>query len=235
MIIKLLSFLYKKVKKTDLNLNTNLSLYSVVEYFFKKGFFPFLRGSLRTCINSNIRSPFFLGQRVNFYSINKLSTGAGCYIGHSSHIDCTSINGLNLGDRVTIREYAWFQITSHLNDPGDGIFIDDSTYIGPYAKIGAAGKVEIGKKCQIGPSLTIIAEEHLFSNDSAIFDQGVSRSGVMIGNDCWFGAGVTILDGVTIGNGVVIGANSLVIRDIPSYSVAVGSPARVIKSRNENN
>lgn len=46
----------------------------------------------------------------------------------------------------------------------------------------------------------------------------------------WFGAGVTVLPGVTIGDNVVIGAGSIVTKDIPSHVIAVGNPARVIRS-----
>ena len=56
---------------------------------------------------------------------------------------------------------------------------------------------------------------------------------VTIGNDCWFGANVTVCPGVTIGNGVVIGAGSVVTRDIPDNCVAAGNPARVIRELSE--
>lgn len=53
---------------------------------------------------------------------------------------------------------------------------------------------------------------------------------IVIGDDCWIGANVTILVGVTIGHGCSIGAGPVVKRDIQALSVAVGSPARVIRS-----
>lgn len=56
---------------------------------------------------------------------------------------------------------------------------------------------------------------------------------IVIGEDCWIGSNVTILGGVKIGNGCVIGAGSIVTKNIPDYSVAVGNPARVIKNRKE--
>ncbi len=52
---------------------------------------------------------------------------------------------------------------------------------------------------------------------------------ITVGSDVWFGGGVKVLPGVTIGDNVVIGAGSVVVHDIPSGSVAVGNPARVIK------
>lgn len=53
---------------------------------------------------------------------------------------------------------------------------------------------------------------------------------VTIGDDCWIGGNVTILPGVNIGEGCTIGAGSVVTRDIPPFSVAVGSPCRVRKT-----
>lgn len=52
---------------------------------------------------------------------------------------------------------------------------------------------------------------------------------VKIGNDCWIGGQVIIMPGVTIGDGVTIGAGSVVTKDIPSFCVAIGSPAKVVK------
>jgi maltose O-acetyltransferase len=53
---------------------------------------------------------------------------------------------------------------------------------------------------------------------------------ITIGSDCWFGGGAIVCPGVTIGDGCVIGAGAVVTKDIPAYSLAVGNPARVVKS-----
>jgi|WetSurMetagenome_2_1015567.scaffolds.fasta_scaffold311290_1 acetyltransferase-like isoleucine patch superfamily enzyme len=52
---------------------------------------------------------------------------------------------------------------------------------------------------------------------------------LIIGDDCWFGQGVTILKGVTIGDGVVIGTKSVVTKDVPPFHIAAGNPAKTIK------
>ena len=59
----------------------------------------------------------------------------------------------------------------------------------------------------------------------------ISKGSVVVGNDVWLGTKCAILSGVTIGDGAVIGAYSVVAKDIPAYSIAVGNPARVIKKR----
>jgi virginiamycin A acetyltransferase len=60
------------------------------------------------------------------------------------------------------------------------------------------------------------------------------RKKIKIGNDVFIGANVTILDGIEIGDGAVIGAGSVVSKNIPPYSIAVGSPIRIIKKRFED-
>ena len=62
--------------------------------------------------------------------------------------------------------------------------------------------------------------------------QGEGIQGTInIENDVWIGAGCTVLTGVTIGEGSIIGSGSIVTKDIPKYSIAIGSPAKVIKNR----
>jgi acetyltransferase-like isoleucine patch superfamily enzyme len=98
--------------------------------------------------------------------------------------------------------------------------------------INAMGGVEIGSNVIIGPYCIIQTGNHRFDQiDKPIRLQGYVKDPVRIGDDCWLGANVIVLPGVTIGRGSVIGAGSVVTQDIPPYSVAVGNPARVVKSR----
>jgi len=66
-------------------------------------------------------------------------------------------------------------------------------------------------------------------------DKDITSNGpITVGNDVWIGAQVVILSGVTIGDGAVIAANSTVTKDIPPYAIAGGTPAKVLKSRFED-
>ncbi len=88
--------------------------------------------------------------------------------------------------------------------------------------------VTIGDDCFIGPNVSIYTACH--STDPV--ERNSRREWakpVKIGNNVWIGGSVTILPGVTIGDNVTIGAGSVVTRDIPSDSVAVGNPCKVIK------
>lgn len=68
----------------------------------------------------------------------------------------------------------------------------------------------------------------------ALFDLDFPQR-IKIGHDVWIGQGAIILPGVTIGNGSVIGAGTIVTKSIPSYAIAVGNPAKVIRFRFESN
>lgn len=95
------------------------------------------------------------------------------------------------------------------------------------------GEIKIGDYCMIGPFAQLYAVDHRFNDKSVpMRHQGHVGGSIIIEDDCWLGANVIVTKDVRIGKGSVIGANSVVTRDIPPYSIAVGAPAKVIKKRN---
>ena len=98
--------------------------------------------------------------------------------------------------------------------------------------IGCSGLIVIGDDVMLGPGVRIFSENHRFSRTTeTIKSRGVDRGTVSIGNDCWIASGVTITANVRIGTGVIVGAGSVVTSDLPDFSIAAGSPARVIRMR----
>jgi acetyltransferase-like isoleucine patch superfamily enzyme len=199
-------------------------------YLLQKGGRPVLRGIIWSAVRLRRPNGLMLGRGIEFVLPGKLVLGRGVSIGSYGYLDCSAVHGIVLEDRVTLRERIWVQCRSGLNVPAEGIVIGAGSYIGPNAVIGAGGAVAIGKGVQIGAGFTLSAESHV-ADDSGSFTSGhVSRRGIRIGDRCWFGNNVTVLDGVTIGDDCVIGAGAVVTRSIPSSSVAFGTPARVVKT-----
>ena len=89
--------------------------------------------------------------------------------------------------------------------------------------------VTIGDDCFIGPNVSIYTACHSTDSVERNTRQEWAKP-VTIGNNVWIGGSVSILLGVTIGDNVTIGAGSVVTRDIPSNTVAVGNPCKVVKS-----
>lgn len=94
------------------------------------------------------------------------------------------------------------------------------------------GKVRIGKNAQIAPNVAIYTAGHPVHPDSrnSGYEYGID---ITIGDNVWIGGNTCILPGVTIGNNVVIGAGSVVTKDLPDDSIAVGNPCRVIRKITE--
>ena len=174
----------------------------------------------------------FVGARTRLLFPRRLHVGRNVFIGDDSYVSALSVNGVRLGNNVRIREGAWIQATSTLDQPGVGLSIGDGTYIGPRAILGAGGGIRIGARVTFGAAVHLLAENHEFGDAvRPIQEQGVTRAGIVIDDDVWMGNGVIVLDGVSIGRGAVVGAGSVVTHDVPPGAVAVGNPARVIRQR----
>jgi len=123
--------------------------------------------------------------------------------------------------------------------------IGDYTYISAFCDIrGMRNKIKIGKFCSIASGVIIISADEPHPYDTVtnypfyiLFKEAkksvsdIKKGSVIIGNDVWIGARAIILPGVTIGNGAVIGAGAVVTKDVPSYAIIGGVPAKIIKYR----
>ena len=130
--------------------------------------------------------------------------GEGCF--YLDQIVWLNGEGIEMGDRVA------FNFGCYVNG-FSGLVIGDDVSFGPYTMV------------------------HTADHETSDPDRPINRQGwreappVRIGSDCWIGMGVCILAGVQIGQGCVIGAGSVVVKDLEPYSVAVGNPAKAVKSR----
>lgn len=134
--------------------------------------------------------------------------------------------------RLIVGPWSWIGDRAALRAHRGRVTIGAKTIIGGGTTINAYLDVMIGDDVLIADDVHITDFDHRTDRlDVPIKDQGIVASPVRIGPDVWLGRGATVLRGVEIGQGSVIGAQAVVTRDIPPYSIAVGAPARVVRSR----
>lgn len=201
--------------------------FSDIKYLLQKGGGAYIRGFLYVVARFRMPGALMLGRGIKLIDFRNLKYGRGLFIGSYSYIDLSAESKVCIGEGVTIREGAWIQCRSGLNEKAEGLIIGDNVYIGPNSVIGVGGFVKIDDGCQIGARLTISAESHN-SVGGDYTCASVSRKGIYIGKHCWIGNNVCILDGVSIGDGVVIGAGTVVTKNIPAHKMAYGVPARIV-------
>ena len=114
----------------------------------------------------------------------------------------------------------------------ENIVIGDNSFLN-HNNIFWAGRnvaqINIGNNVMFGPNVTVLAYNHAII-EGVPLDEHYTESSVIIGNNCWIGAGSVILPGVTIGQNTIIGAGSVVTKNFPSFTICVGNPAKPIKS-----
>ena len=133
---------------------------------------------------------------------------------------------LELGEGVLFEPGVW------ITAPADArVRIGEGTFLNRGVMIASHELVEIGAHCMLANGCFVSDANHRFDDPSKpITWQGFESKGpTRIGENCWLGIGVVVTSGVTIGERSVIGANSVVTRDIEPYSIAAGSPAKVLR------
>ena len=117
---------------------------------------------------------------------------------------------------------------------GGAIQIGENSTVNPFCVLYGHGGLQIGNGVRIAAQTVMIPANHKFvSTDRPIYQQGLTKKGIVIEDDVWIGAGCKILDGVTIGKGSVIGAGSVVTKSVAPYSVMVGVPAKPLYNRKD--
>jgi acetyltransferase-like isoleucine patch superfamily enzyme len=157
-----------------------------------------------------------------FNSIGKRVTFNGKVRVHHPYSD------IRIGNYSIIGKGCYF-----LAKPNEGyIRLGKNVSVNDYCFITSCYGITIEDNVRIAELVSIRDYDHEFlDRNKPIRLQGFRGGKIKIGEDSWIGRGVIITSGVTIGRGCVIGANSVVTKDIPDWSIAVGVPAKVIKTR----
>ncbi len=237
-------------QKTLLDKNTGmLSKYKTV-FTGKVSFFYLLKYEFIITFIAPLPGALGLFLRKLFFKTLFKKTGKGVIFGKNMTI--RHPKKIEIGNNVVFDENS---VIDAKGDDNIGIKIEDNVFIGRNTILSCKeGNIKIGEHSNIGANCYLISEteltlgkyvfiagnsymvaggNHSYENkdEPMMFQPSKSKGGIKIGDDVWIGASCTILDGVNIEKGSIIGATSLVNKSIPSYSIAVGIPAKVIKKR----
>lgn len=151
--------------------------------------------------------------------------GKHAIIRNSTRMDVFPFNKFSLGNKSIIESFAT------INNGVGNVHIGNSTIIGIGNVI--IGPVTVGNDVMFAQNIVVSGLNHGFEDITVPPSrQKVSCKQIVISDNVWIGANSTVTAGVTIGKHSIIGAGSVVTKDIPAYSVAVGNPAKVIKQYN---
>ncbi|MGH3439824.1 MAG: acyltransferase [Sciscionella sp.] len=154
-----------------------------------------------------LRGMVFLGRNVELHcrpGYGRLEVGRWVHIGDGNSIRCHE-GSLRIGDKAVFGK-----------DNVVNCYLD----------------IEIGAASLVADWVYICDFDHVTADvHLPIKDQGIVKSPVRIGPDCWIGTKVSVLRGTRVGRGCVLGAHAVVRGDIPDYAIAVGTPARVVRDR----
>jgi acetyltransferase-like isoleucine patch superfamily enzyme len=184
--------------------------------FLRSLFYPFLF--------KKVGKKVIFGRDMIIRSPHKISIGDRVFIDDGVLLDAKGATnqGIQIGNDVYIGQ------GSILADKNGNMILEDGVNIGYYSTLSSTTLLRIGSRTFIGPyCLLMSGGEHDYQSEY----MGVGDClPLEIGSDCWIAAKVIVFQNCHIGNHSVIGANSLVNSPIPSDSIAIGTPARVIKT-----
>ncbi len=152
--------------------------------------------------------------------------GIGSVIRRRTKMDLFPFRKFQLGDHSVIEDF------STVNNAVGDVIIGKNSFIGVSNVI--IGPVEIGDEVMLAQNVVLSGLNHGYEDVTIPPKrQKITTDKIKVGNGVWIGANSTITAGVELGNHSVIGAGSVVTKNIPAFCVAVGNPAKVIKSYNE--
>jgi acetyltransferase-like isoleucine patch superfamily enzyme len=131
---------------------------------------------------------------------------------------------IRIGNKTSLSRFALIEARDGRIQIGSGVFV------GQGVVITAQTSIEVGDGCQIAEYVSIRDQDHDPEAPGPLSQSGFKTAPIIIGSNVWLGARVSVARGVRIGDNAVVGAGAVVTSDIPANSVAVGVPARVIRT-----
>jgi acetyltransferase-like isoleucine patch superfamily enzyme len=145
---------------------------------------------------------------------------------HGNVLECFRDGRLEVGAHTLFEPHVWITVSET-----GRVRIGSHSFLNIGVMVAAVDLVEIGDHCMFANGCFVSDANHRFDDpELPVPQQGfTSRGPTRVGDNVWCGMGVVIAGGVTVGERCVIGANSVVIADLPPRTVAAGAPARVLR------
>lgn len=195
-------------------------------------FFQMLRGFFFKFKLKSSKGVIFVGRKVKIRYGYKIKAGWSLILQDHVNINALSKDGIIFGNNVTIHENTIIECTGVISNLGESLVVGNNVGFSHNCFIQVRGKVKIGSNVIFGPGVCLFSENHNYDRlDIYINEQGTNRKGIIIGDGIWIGARSIILDGVTIGDNSIIAAGSVVTKNVPSFEIWGGCPAKMIKKR----
>jgi acetyltransferase-like isoleucine patch superfamily enzyme len=225
-----IDLMVSRLKGYEYRLDRSIPLNSVLGILFRR-FVWLCRGVAKCLLLQRRLRLIYVAPQVSLRNTSLIRFGKGVTLERGVLIDGLSRHGIELGDNVMIGAYSIVR-ANLLANLGAGLRMGKNSAADAYSFFGAAGQITVGENVIMGQHVSFHAENHNYERtDIPIKQQGTRRLGIVIEDDCWIGSNTVFLDGCHVEKGCVIGAGSIVRGRIPAYSVAVGTPAEVVKSR----
>lgn len=161
--------------------------------------------------------------------------GRGVTVRHSCDIDRSMSPLISLGNNVELFSDVWLAVAPGSRTPEPKIMLGKGCKIGRRSTISARNRIELEADVLLAPSVLIMDHNHEYSDiEKPIHVQGVTGGGrILIEKNCWLGHGAAIVcnhGDLVIGRNSVVGANAVVTRSFPPFSVIAGNPAKVVRT-----
>lgn len=232
-LMRLINLMLKIAGKDNFQLDRRIGKFYILKLCWKYGCM-IIRGRFFAFGKADIANNIFVGRNVKAVEKRCLKIGSKSKLHDSVYIDAMALDGVILGDLVSLGRALRIECTGGLQQIGKGVVIGDRTTFGNDCFFSAAGGIEIGSDVVAGQYIRFHSENHKYDDMNVLIkDQGVTHDGISIGNNCWIGSGAVFLDGAEIGNGCVVAANAVVTKKFPDNAIICGIPAKVIKFRGE--
>lgn len=191
-------------------------------------------GGVRRAVGVSTLGAYRLGVRARAKALSLSVAGSFAEFGARTVIQppirVSGERRIALGNDVFIGSNSWLQALAH-DDPEPAIRIGDGTSVAGQLVVSALGSIVLGQRVLVARNVYIADHAHEHGRFGvAILDQGLSEPApVEIEDGAWLGQNVVVGPGVRVGRGAVVGANSVVLTDVPDRCLAVGAPARIVQ------